>query len=54
MLFTVTAWDVNCPQHIPQRFEAADVRAVIEARDQHIAALAAEIRRLREDLAAPG
>jgi predicted pyridoxine 5'-phosphate oxidase superfamily flavin-nucleotide-binding protein len=25
LLFTVTAWDVNCPQHIPQRFEAADV-----------------------------
>jgi predicted pyridoxine 5'-phosphate oxidase superfamily flavin-nucleotide-binding protein len=22
VLFTVTAWDVNCPQHIPQRFEA--------------------------------
>ena len=25
LLFTVSAWDVNCPQHIPQRFEAADV-----------------------------
>jgi predicted pyridoxine 5'-phosphate oxidase superfamily flavin-nucleotide-binding protein len=22
MLITVEAWDVNCPQHIPQRFEA--------------------------------
>ena len=22
ILFTVTAWDENCPQHIPQRFEA--------------------------------
>jgi predicted pyridoxine 5'-phosphate oxidase superfamily flavin-nucleotide-binding protein len=25
ILFSVTAWDANCPQHIPQRFEAADV-----------------------------
>jgi predicted pyridoxine 5'-phosphate oxidase superfamily flavin-nucleotide-binding protein len=47
MLFTVTAWDVNCPQHIPQRFEAADVRAAMESRDQRIAALEAEVLRLR-------
>ena len=46
MLFTVTAWDVNCPQHIPQRFEAADVEAAIASRDQRIAALEAEVRRL--------
>lgn len=46
VLFTVTAWDVNCPQHIPQRFEAADVRAAIESRDQRIAALEAEVERL--------
>ena len=26
VLFTVSAWDVNCPQHIPQRFEAAEDR----------------------------
>ncbi|MFW5330619.1 pyridoxamine 5'-phosphate oxidase family protein [Hydrogenophaga sp. ZJX-1] len=51
LLFTVTAWDVNCPQHIPQRFEAADVEAAIESRDQRIAALEAEVRRLRQDRA---
>lgn len=49
MLFTVTAWDVNCPQHIPQRFEAADVQAAIESRDLRIAALEAEVERLRLD-----
>ena len=27
ILFTVSTWDANCPQHIPQRFEAADVAA---------------------------
>jgi uncharacterized protein len=47
VLFTVTAWDVNCPQHIPQRFEAADVEAAIRTRDQRIAVLEAEVERLR-------
>jgi len=51
MLFTVAAWDSNCPQHIPQRFEAADVAAALAAatadRDERIAALEAEVKRLR-------
>jgi predicted pyridoxine 5'-phosphate oxidase superfamily flavin-nucleotide-binding protein len=47
VLFTVTAWDVNCPQHIPQRIEAADVEAAIQSRDERIAALEAEVERLR-------
>jgi predicted pyridoxine 5'-phosphate oxidase superfamily flavin-nucleotide-binding protein len=45
-LFTVTAWDMNCPQHIPRRFDEADVAAAIESRDQRIAALEAEVERL--------
>jgi predicted pyridoxine 5'-phosphate oxidase superfamily flavin-nucleotide-binding protein len=48
ILFTVSAWDSNCPQHIPQRFEAADVAAALAERDQRIAELEAEVRRLRE------
>ena len=39
ILFTVAAWDSNCPQHIPQRFEAADVAALLAGRDARIAAL---------------
>jgi predicted pyridoxine 5'-phosphate oxidase superfamily flavin-nucleotide-binding protein len=39
ILFDVQAWDVNCPKHIPQRFEAADVRAALQERDERIAAL---------------
>ena len=46
VLFTVSAWDVNCPQHIPQRFEAAEVHAAIESRDRRIAELEAEVERL--------
>jgi uncharacterized protein len=52
LLFTVVAWDMNCPQHIPQRFEAADVATELELRDQRIAALEAEIKRLRLELSA--
>jgi predicted pyridoxine 5'-phosphate oxidase superfamily flavin-nucleotide-binding protein len=46
VIFSVTAWDVNCPQHIPQRFEAADVAAALEAKDRRIAELEAEVQRL--------
>jgi predicted pyridoxine 5'-phosphate oxidase superfamily flavin-nucleotide-binding protein len=46
IVLTVTAWDANCPQHIPQRFEAADVAAALAERDRRIEALEAEIKRL--------
>jgi uncharacterized protein len=48
VLFTVSAWDPNCSQHIPQRFEATNVAAALAERDERIAALEAEIERLRE------
>ena len=54
ILFTISAWDANCPQHIPQRFEAADVTAAIAERDRRIRALQAEITRLREAAAPTG
>ena len=47
ILFTVSAWDANCPQHIPQRFEAADVAAALAERYKRIAALEGEVVRLR-------
>jgi uncharacterized protein len=46
IVITMTAWDANCPQHIPQRFEAADVAAALAERDRRIEALEAEIKRL--------
>ncbi len=46
ILFTVSTWDTNCPQHIPQRFDAADVSAMLAERDRRIEALEAEIERL--------
>jgi hypothetical protein len=47
IVLTVSAWDGNCPQHIPQRFEAADVAAALAERDKQIAELTAELDRLR-------
>jgi uncharacterized protein len=47
IVFTVSAMDFNCPQHIPQKFDAADVARVLEARDARIAGLEAEVKRLK-------
>lgn len=47
MLFEIEAWDANCPQHIPQRFEAADVMAALAERDQRIRALESELEAMR-------
>jgi predicted pyridoxine 5'-phosphate oxidase superfamily flavin-nucleotide-binding protein len=51
ILFTVSAWDSNCSQHIPMRFEAADIAASLAERDKSIEALEAEVKRLRESTA---
>ena len=47
LVISVRAWDANCPQHIPQRLEAADVSAALAARDERIRALEAELKGLR-------
>jgi hypothetical protein len=47
ILFRIEAWDTNCPQHIPQKFDAADVAAALGARDARIAELEAELAALR-------
>jgi len=47
ILLTVSAWDSNCPQHIPQRFSAEDVAKALAERDRRIALLEAENGKLR-------
>jgi uncharacterized protein len=49
ILFSVSAWNANCSQHIPQRFDAADVAAALAERERRIEALQAEIARLQAD-----
>jgi predicted pyridoxine 5'-phosphate oxidase superfamily flavin-nucleotide-binding protein len=47
ILFRISAWDTNCPQHIPQKFDAADVAAALAVRDARIAELEAELATLK-------
>jgi predicted pyridoxine 5'-phosphate oxidase superfamily flavin-nucleotide-binding protein len=54
LLFEVAAWDVNCPQHIPQRFEAEDVAAALANREARIAALEAEVAALKKQVSSAG
>jgi predicted pyridoxine 5'-phosphate oxidase superfamily flavin-nucleotide-binding protein len=50
ILFDVEAWDVNCPQHIPQKIDADDVADALAERDARIAALEAELAALKAQL----
>jgi predicted pyridoxine 5'-phosphate oxidase superfamily flavin-nucleotide-binding protein len=55
ILFEVDAWDANCPQHIPQKFDAADVATAVSRLEDRIKALETENARLQQRLAAgPG
>jgi predicted pyridoxine 5'-phosphate oxidase superfamily flavin-nucleotide-binding protein len=47
IVFTVAVWDTNCPQHIPQKLDLADVVQVIAERDKRIAELEAEVAKLK-------
>jgi hypothetical protein len=58
IVFKISAWDTNCPQHIPQKFDAADVAAAMaeasakmEERDTRIAELEAELAKLKGEVA---
>jgi uncharacterized protein len=47
ILFNVEAWDVNCPQHIPQMLFAEDVAEMMRALGERIERLESENARLR-------
>ncbi len=47
ILFSVKAWDVNCPQHIHQRFSQRQIAPVLEQLQERIADLEGEVKRLR-------
>jgi hypothetical protein len=51
ILFKIAAWDTNCPQHIPQKFDAADVAQAMSEAAAKIAALEAEVARLKAEVA---
>ena len=43
ILFTIAAWDTNCPQHIPQKFPADQVAKTIARYEARIAELESEV-----------
>ena len=45
--FTISAWDANCPQHIPERFEPTNVATILADRDKRIEELQVEVALLR-------
>jgi len=50
ILFTLSAWDTNCPQHIPQLLFSEDVAAAIDTLKARIEALERENAELRAAL----
>lgn len=44
IVFRVTAWDANCPQHIPQLVDVEAVQKVLRERDARIAELEARLK----------
>lgn len=54
ILFTVDAWDVNCSQHITERFTREEIAAAVSALQHKLVALEAENAQLRETLAKAG
>ena len=43
VVFTVEAWDINCPQHIHQRFPQREIKPVIDGLKARIAELEAAL-----------
>ncbi|MGC3972361.1 MAG: pyridoxamine 5'-phosphate oxidase family protein [Pirellulales bacterium] len=49
ILFTVEAWDVNCTQHIHERYSRRQIAPVLEKLNGRIAELEAEVKRLKAE-----
>lgn len=50
ILFTIEAWDVNCQQHIHQRFSQRQIAPVIEQLQKRIAELESEVARFKPNV----
>jgi hypothetical protein len=47
-VFDVAVWSANCPQHIPQWFDAADVQAALADKDNRISELETDLAARRQ------
>ncbi len=43
IVFTITAWDVNCPQHITRRYTETEVSEIVDPLKERIAELEAQL-----------
>jgi uncharacterized protein len=50
LIFRLSAWDANCPQHIPKRVDLAEMEAVIAAKDRTILELTEQVAELTRRL----
>ncbi len=48
IVFTIEAWDANCPQHITRRYTEEEIAATVQSLRDRIAVLEAENRALRD------
>ena len=53
ILFTIEAWDVNCSQHITERFTQGEIAGAVAGLRQRIESLEAENARLRGERKVP-
>lgn len=51
LLFRLTAWDPNCPQHIPRKIDADEVDMLLAEKDTQISELNRQIELLQQKLA---
>ena len=49
ILFTIEAWDVNCSQHITERYTQDEIAGAVAGLRERIVALEAENARLRAE-----
>ena len=49
-MFSLSAWDANCPQHIPKRVDLAEMEAVVAAKDRTILELTEQVAELTRQL----
>jgi hypothetical protein len=48
-VFTLEAWDVNCPQHIQPRYTEEELEPMLEKYKSRISELEAEVKALRSE-----
>lgn len=50
IVFTIKAWDSNCPQHIPQMWSEAEIAPVVNTMNARIEELEAELAALKDQI----